>query len=63
MVILYWLTLSPVSDGSTLFSIKLKICVCVCVTYAACKYVTVSTFNALKVFAVVQVGRDVNLII
>ena len=35
----------------------------VCITYAVCKYVTVNTFNALKVFVVVQLGMDVNLII
>ena len=35
----------------------------VCVTYAAYKYATVNTFSALKEFAVVQLGRDVNLII
>ena len=34
----------------------------VCITYVAYKYVTVNTFNAIKVFEVVQWGRDVNLI-
>ena len=33
-----------------------------CITCVDFIYVTVSTFNALKVFAVVQWGRDVNLI-
>ena len=35
----------------------------VCVTYAVCKYVTFSTFNALNVFAAVQRKSQVNLII
>ena len=34
-----------------------------CIAYTAFIYVTVSVFNALNVFAVVQRGRDINLII
>ena len=34
-----------------------------CITYADFIYVRFSTFNVLKVFAVVQRGRHVNLII
>ena len=34
-----------------------------CITYAACIYVSCSTFNALIVFMAVQRSRQINLII
>ena len=47
-----------VQDG-----VKVKIHLYVYVAYAACKYVTFSTFNALNIFAEVQRKSQVNLII